>query len=262
MRIALWQTTPVHDVSDALARLDATAAIAARDNAYLLISPEMYLGGYNIGADAVATHAAQSSEVIAELARIAKRHTIALVAGLALPGPPRPLNGCIAVDAEGTELCRYAKTHLYGTVDAAQFTAGQTLSPTFSLGEFTCSLAICCDIEFPELARALTLAGSDIILVPTANMAPFDSVATRLVPARAEENTVFVAYANYVGAEGAFTYNGLSCLCGPDGGDLVRGSTDTPELLFAEIKRAVLDRARTAQAHLADRRPDLYGGLT
>ena len=52
--------------------------------------------------------------------------------------------------------------------------------------------------------------------MPTANMAPFEGVATRLVPARAEENAVFVAYANYVGAEGAFAYFGLSCVCGPD----------------------------------------------
>ena len=262
MRIALWQTTPIHDIGDALARLDATAAVAAQDKADLLITPEMYLGGYNIGADEVAAHAARSSEVIAQLAEIAKRHTISLVAGLALPAPSRPFNGCIAIDATGAELCRYAKTHLFGTVDAAQFTAGQALSSTFSLCGLTCSLAICYDIEFPELARALTLAGTDIILVPTANMAPFDSVATRLVAARAEENAVYVAYANYVGAEGTFTYNGLSCLCGPDGRDLLRGGTDTPELLYADINRSALDRARAAQTHLADRRPDLYGGLS
>lgn len=248
-------------MGEALARLDAAAATAAQDNADLLITPEMYLGGYNIGADAVAAHAAKSSKVIPELSKMAKRHNIALVAGLALPTTARPENACIAIDAKGTELCRYAKTHLYGAVDAAQFTAGPALSSEFRLGGFTWSLAICYDIEFPELARALALAGSDIILVPTANMAPFDSVATRLVPARAEENGVFVAYTNYVGAEGAFAYNGLSCLCGPDGRDLVRGSTDTPEILFADIDRSALDRARKAQTHLADRRPDLYGDL-
>lgn len=262
MRLALWQTTPVHDIGEALARLDAAAATAAQDNADLLITPEMYLGGYNIGADAVAAHAARSFEVIAELTGIAKRHNIALVAGLALPRPSRPFNACMAIDATGTELCRYAKTHLFGTVDAAQFTAGTALSPTFLLGEFTCSLAICYDIEFPELARALALAGSDIILVPTANMTPFDSVATRLVPARAEENAVYVAYTNYIGTEGAFAYNGLSCLCGPNGCDVLRGSTDTPELLIADIDRSALDPARKAQTHLADRRPDLYGDPT
>ena len=222
----------------------------------------VYLGGYNIGADAVAAHAAQSSEVIAELADMAKRHNIAVVAGLALPGPSRPLNACIAIDAKGTELCRYAKTHLYGPVDAAQFSAGPALSSTFQLGGFACSLAICYDIEFPEVARALALAGSDIILTPTANMTPFDSVATRLVPARAEENSVCVAYAMYVGAEGAFAYNGLSCLCGPEGQDLVRGSTDAPDILIADIDHSALDRARASQTHLADRRPDLYGDLT
>jgi predicted amidohydrolase len=122
-------------------------------------------------------------------------------------------------------------------------------------------LAICYDIEFPELARTLALAGADAILAPTANMAPYDSVATRLVPARAEENAVFIAYANYVGAEPPFDYFGLSCVCDPTGADIARAG-DGETMIFADLDKAALAAARASATHLADRRPELYGSLT
>ncbi|MFY8044397.1 MAG: nitrilase-related carbon-nitrogen hydrolase, partial [Rhodoferax sp.] len=76
---------------------------------------------------------------------------------------------------------------------------------------------ICYDVEFPEATRRLALAGADLIVVPTANMPEFDFVAQSLVPVRAYENQLYVAYANYIGAEGAVHYGGLSLLAAPDG---------------------------------------------
>jgi predicted amidohydrolase len=92
-------------------------------------------------------------------------------------------------------------------------------------------------------------------------MAPYESVATRLVPARAEENAVYLAYANYAGREGAFHYFGLSCVCGPDGTDLSRAGRGE-EMIFADLDKAELAEARAQATHLADRRPELYGPLT
>ena len=51
-------------------------------------------------------------------------------------------------------------------------------------------MLICYDVEFPENARQLALAGADLIAAPTANMIPYDVVATTIVPARAFENQV------------------------------------------------------------------------
>ena len=83
-------------------------------------------------------------------------------------------------------------------------------------------MAICYDVEFYELVRAYALAGAEIVLVPTVNMQPYTGIATRVVPARAEENEIYVAYANRVGSEGNFEYCGLSCVVGPDGLDHAR----------------------------------------
>lgn len=261
LKIALWQTSPLHDPHQALAALDQTARRAQAEGAQLVLTPEMTLGGYNVGPDRCKTLAASADALIDALKPIAKKHRVALVVGLALPGPDNPYNGVIVIDAAGVERQRYHKTHLYGGVDRRQFAAGAALSGVFDLNGWSIGLAICYDIEFPEVARNLALQGVDLILVPTANMKPFDTVATRLVPARAEENAVYLAYANYVGAEGEFDYGGLSCICASDGTDLARASGDAPDLLCATLDHVALAACRKLQNHRADRRPELYERL-
>jgi predicted amidohydrolase len=264
VRIAVDQWRPVTGGSaEGLARLDRAAARAAAAGADLLMAPEMALTGYNIGAEAVRAAAdPERGPIAAAVAGIARRHGIALVAGF----PRRAADGRIynavqLVDRAGEARACCAKTHLYGGVDRAQFAPGPEIAAPVELGSWVFGLAICYDIEFPEVARALALAGAEAILVPTANMQPYASVATRLVPARAEENGVYVAYANYVGAEPPFDYFGLSCVCDPTGADLARAGGGEQTIL-ADLDRAALRAARASATHLADRRPDLYGSLS
>ena len=263
MRIALDQCYPVQGGgAEALARLDAVARRAAEAGADLLITPEMALTGYNIGAEAVRAAAdPDDGPMSAALTKIARNHCISLVAGLpTADAAGRVHNTARLIDAEGRVVATYHKTHLYGSVDRAQFSAGPALSPVVEIAGWKVGLAICYDVEFPELVRALVLAGAEVLLVPTANMRPYDSVATRLVPARAEENEVFVAYANYCGSEGEFDYCGLSCICGPDGADLARAGRDE-ELIFADISKEWLAATRRHSTHRQDRRPELYTGI-
>lgn len=263
MRLALDQWRPVTaGAAEGIRRLDRSAGAAAAGGADLLVLPEMALTGYNIGAAAVASAAEpEGGSLDRALAEAARRNGIAILAGYPRrDAEARVLNAVRLVDSTGAALATYAKTHLYGAVDRAQFAAGAGYAPVVTLGGWRLGLAICYDIEFPETARLLALAGAEAILAPTANMAPFESVARRIVPTRAEENAAYVAYANYCGAEGAFAYVGLSCVCGPDGADVARAGAGE-ETIFADLDRAALEAARAASTHLADRRPDLYAPL-
>lgn len=262
MKIALWQTHPQGSIEGAVKALADVAKTAAAEGADLLVTPEMFVGGYNIGPSAVADHADLALKVMDALAAIAATNHIALVVGLAMPGAPLPRNACVALDNKGAEIARYHKTHLFGDVDQAQFAAGDVLCSVFEINGWRLALAICYDIEFPELARVLALRGADLIVTPTANMVPFNSVPRRLVPARAEENALYIAYCNYVGSEGNFTYNGQSCVCGPDGQDLARAETQNDQLIFATMDRTQLDKSRQLQSYLSDRCPDLYGEVS
>lgn len=263
MRIALLQCAPgAPDTAAGLARLDDAAGRAAAAGAALLVTPEMFLTGYAIGAEAVARLAERADgPAAAAAADICRRHGIAMLYGYPERAGDAVYNAARLIGNDGAALANYRKTHLFGDLDRAQFSAGNLPSPVVELGGLRVGFAICYDIEFPEVARGLALAGADTILVPTANMVPFDSVATRLVPARAEENTVFVAYANYVGREADLTYCGQSCMAGPDGSDLARAGAAEETLLVVDLDPARLTAVRSTLTYLRDRRPDLYDTL-
>ncbi len=192
MRIALLQCAPgAPDSAAGLARLDAAAARAAAAGAGLVVTPEMFLTGYAIGADAVARLSEPADGRSAEAAAaIARRHRVALLYGYPERDGDAVYNAVRLVGADGVPIAGYRKTHLFGDLDRAQFSAGTAPSPVVALGSLRVGLAICYDIEFPEVARGLALARAEAVLVPTANMRPFEAVATRLVPTRAAENTL------------------------------------------------------------------------
>jgi predicted amidohydrolase len=100
-------------------------------------------------------------------------------------------------------------------------------------------------------------ADADFIAVPTALMKPYCRVAETVVPTRAYESQVFVAYVNRCGSEGDFTYCGRSCIVGPDGEDLVRAGSEEG-IFITDIDSKAIAAARRNNPILTDRRADLY----
>ncbi|MEO1318400.1 MAG: carbon-nitrogen hydrolase family protein, partial [Pseudomonadota bacterium] len=259
MRLTLMQRAPVSGgAEEALSAIETAALEAAAGGSDLLITPEMFLSGYAIGAEAVrGAAAAPDARPWTGVAEIATRHGLTIIAGGPLLREGVVFNAALAF-SPARLLATYAKLQLFGEVDRSQFAAGDALSPVFDVAGWRVALAICYDVEFPEIPRRLALAGAELIAIPTANMHPFTSVCTRLVPARAEENGLAIAYANYVGREGPFDYCGLSCVAGPDGEDRARAGED-PTLLHATLDRAHLAEIRKRTPYLTDLRRDLFG---
>ena len=263
MRIALAQceSRPL-DADGNLARL-ANALDAARERgADLLLTPEMFLTGYAIGPDAVGRLAQpRDGEWARAVSELARSCGVAVLYGYPERVADAVHNSVQLVAADGTPLAGYRKTHLFGELDRSQFHPSDDASPVVEIAGWRCGLLICYDVEFPETARALALAGVDVVLAPTANMVAYDVVATTLVPARAYENQLYVAYANYSGTEAGLAYGGLSCVAAPDGRDLARAGRGQ-ELLLADLDRGALAASRRDTTYLRDRRPGLYGALT
>jgi 5-aminopentanamidase len=266
--LVLWQTplpAPGDGAQPGLQALDAALAHAAALGAHWLVTPEMALTGYAIGADRAQAMAQAADGPLAQaISRLAQRHGVGVVYGFPeRNGEQRPFNSVQAIHARGERLGLYRKTHLYGTIDAAQFSTGKALPPVFEADGWRIGLLICYDVEFPEPARDLALRGADLVLVPTANMVQFPEVAQRLVPARACENRLFVGYANACGQENGADhpvhYGGLSTLCGPMGEALAQAG-DTPTLLVHTVSRSDLRAARQS-SQLPQRRPGLYASL-
>ena len=259
MRLAIFQMNSVdRSVAENAALFDQACADAKSQNADLIIFPEMALSGYNIGAERIRRLAEpRNGPMVQTLRDMAKRHRIGVLCGFPERDDERVFNSTALINATGSVLSICRKAHLFGEVDRAAFSPADNLCPLVQLGDWTVGLAICYDVEFPELIRAYALAGADIVLVPTANMLPYIGVATRVVPTRAEENEIYVAYANRVGIEGTFEYCGLSCVTGPDGNDAARASS-SEEMIFAVVSKNEIRRVRSSLSHIKDRRIDLY----
>jgi predicted amidohydrolase len=261
MRTALLQSSGrPGSVVENLKVLDAAAGRAAAAGAALLAAPEMFLTGYAIGDDIARLAEPADGESADAVAGIATRHGLALVYGYPERDGERVHNSAQLISADGTRLANYRKTHLFGPAEREHFTPGEQSLVQARLGGLTVGLMICYDVEFPENARAHALAGTDLLLVPTANMHPFQFVAEAMVPVRAWENQMYVAYVNRVGHEGEFEFFGLSALAGPDGVARTRAGR-AEELVVADVDPAFLAASREANPYLKDRRPGLYGSL-
>ena len=264
MRIAIYQCEPGPEQVDRnLQRLARVAKHASTEGVDLLVCPEMYLTGYNIGIDAVRELAATSDGTSAHaVAEMTRENSVAIVYGYPERGSEEAIfNSAQLINAEGTPLANYRKTHLFGDLDNSMFYASDADSAVVELGGWRLGMLICYDVEFPENARKLALRGADLIVAPTANMIPFDVVAATIVPARAYENQVYVAYANYCGNENGLEYCGLSCVAAPDGSDAARAGRDE-ELIVCALDHGLLSASRQTATYLADRRPQLYAGLS
>jgi predicted amidohydrolase len=239
----------------------AVVADAARDakarGADLLVTPEMFVSGYNIGARVAELAAEPLAEQVAQVAADAG---IAIVAGL----PERLADGSVAntalfVDETGAELARYRKTHLFSDLDRALFVAGNELGALVEYRGVRLALLICYDVEFPEPVRAAARQGAHVVVVPTAQMEPFAFIAETLIPVRAWENQVYVAYVNRSGAEGDLRYVGRSSIVAPSGEvlDAVPASQSTG-LVLATVDTDVTAQAQRLNPYLDDLRLDLY----
>ncbi len=258
MHVALFQgpaaAATKADLLDHMAR-----EAAAAQGAELLVLPELFLTGYNIGADALAAQAEAVDGPSAQCAAaIARAAGMALLYGYPERGADGALyNSALLLGPDGARLANYRKTHLFGDMERAVFTPGAEPFVLAELAGTVIGLLICYDVEFPEMVRGLALRGATLVAVPTAQMRPYEFVPRTMLPTRAFENQVFIIYANRCGHEAGMEYVGESCIVAPDGDVLARAGLEQA-LLTATLDSAALAQSRAANTYLRDRQARLY----
>lgn len=262
MKIAIFQPLAHdEDCTAKLSRVETYARRAASAGAKLLVCPELMLSGYNVGTETIRQRAEnRSGSSSKRVAAFARQHNIAIVYGYPERDGENIYNAAAMVDNRGDSVLNYRKTHLFGSFERETFTAGSAASGIVDLDGWRLALLICYDIEFPENSRHLALRGADLVVVPTALMSPYDRVADLLVPARAYENGIYVAYANCCGSESQLRYCGKSTIAMPDGQIQLQGGR-SETLIIGELSRDRLDAARKLNPYLQDRRPEIYSAL-
>jgi nitrilase len=264
MKLALWQTAGFPaDIGANLAALSKTAGAAASAGASLLLCPECWLCGYNIGDEVAALAEPRDGSSAQAICAIARRHRIAIAYGYAeRDGASGDIyNAVQVIGPEGTPLGHYRKTHLFGPAERAAYRAGSCFETPFELGGLRFGLLICYDVEYPETVRSLALLGADVVLVPTALTGEYSAVPDLLVPARAVENQVFVAYCNHAGEENGMHFLGGSRLVDLDGRPIAAAGAGEA-LLIGALDPSRREAAAKVYPYKNDRRPELYGLVT
>jgi nitrilase len=217
---------------------------AAAQGAKLVVLPEFFAVMGKKDSDTVKIREQAGSGQLQDfLSSTARKNKVWLVGGsipLVADAPNKVRNSCLVFNDLGEQVARYDKIHLFNLdLGNEQYHEGRTIeagnqvvvveSPFGRIG-----LAICYDLRFPELFRAMQ--NVDIIVLPAAFTATTGKVHWEpLVRARAIENLSYVIAA----AQGGYHVNGRethghSMIVDPWGrilDQLTRGS----DVVFAEI---------------------------
>jgi len=175
-------------------------------------------------------------------------------------------NSAAVIDADGSLLGLYRKNHIpLSTLfyEKLYFKPGNLGYPVFNTRFGKVGVLICHDRHYPEGARALALAGADMLVVPTAT--PDASLSVKVwekeLCAHAIFNEFFVAGVNRVGKEDTYTYYGRSVAFDPVG-ELIVQAGGGEEILVADCNLEQITQRRRAWQFYRERRPETYGILT
>lgn len=265
--IALIQVDASDDCAANIASAVALADEAAAGGARLVALPEylQYRGpddGFRASARPIP---GPHTDPFAEVAR---RHASWILVGSTAEtsgDPARPHNTSTLIAPDGSIAATYRKVHLFDVavdsgpvdVESARVTAGDRLV-TANVDGAILGLSICYDLRFPELYRALALAGAEILTVP----ANFTERTGRdhwevLLRARAIENGAYVLAPSQIGGPPGQPAYGRSMVIDP-WGTVIAQAPDRVGIIRAEIDAERVAAVRRQIPALANRRPEAY----
>ena len=235
----------------------ALSAVAAQ-GADLLVLPELFTTGYNISDQVVARAEPAEGPAAQAITALAKAHGVAIHYGFAEADGDAVFNSAQCFGPDGTRLGGHRKLAIPPGFECEHFTPGKSCK-LFTYRGVRIATLICYDAEFPETARHVASLGAELILVPTALGVQWEWVAQRMIPTRAYENGVYLAYANSAGTENGMRFLGQSFIATPDGQELARAGSQ-PELIYGTLQLEKVSAAQTRLPYLRDRKalgPDI-----
>ena len=183
-------------------------------------------------------------------------------------------NSIAIIDADGTVLGKYRKTHIPDGMPYAEkffFTPGDTGFKVWKTKYGTIGVGICWDQWFPEAARCMALLGAEILFYPTAigsePVLQTDSKPhwQRCMQGHAAANIMPVIASNRIGHEvqkdSEMTFYGSSFIADETGGLVAEADRETEGVITAEFDLDAIAQKRREWGVFRDRRPEMDGTL-
>jgi len=265
LRLAVLQLRTELNYDATMDKAHAMLAEAALSGCDIAVLPEMFSCPYD--RTYFKTFAARGHEqTVAALSAWAKELGLMLVGGSIPEREGEKLyNTSFVFDSQGTQIARHRKIHLFDIdLPGMRFHESYTFTPgnqitTFETPWGRMGLAICFDLRFPELFRAMAMRGARLIFLPAQfNLTTGPSHWELSLRSRAVDNECFVVGASAARYEG-FSYEcwGHSTVCDPLG--TVLASCDEKEqLLYAQLDLTQVDQIRQQLPTFLHLRRDVY----
>lgn len=261
LRVASLSFVPVKwDKAANAATIEKMVREAAAQRAELIVTPEGALEGYVVNEVIREKDVEKKAELtrrfraIAEpidgayvkrFRKLADELHVSIILGLLEAAGETLYNSAVLIGPDGAIVGKYHKSHFHQgyQVNPPGYTAGKRY-PVFDVGPAKLGMMICFDRQLPEPARALALAGADLIVCPA--YGGWGDWNTRLMQVRAYENQVYVVFTN--------PHHNL--IIDPDGNLLGEAGQDSILIRDLDLSRPL--RRRQSIIH---RRPDTYDRL-
>ena len=236
---------------------------AAKQKAKLIAFPEFmmfYTSSSQSPKDLVNKAESITGNFVKSISKAAKSNSIQVVGTMYEKSnkKDRVFDTSFVIDKTGKVLSKYRKIHLYNALgfrESDKMTSGSKISKPTSSSIGKIGMLICYDLRFPEMSRKLTLAGSEILVAPSAwvkgEMKEDHWISINKT--RAIENGCYVIAPDQVGN----IYCGRSLVVNPFGKILV-DMKKRQGIAYADISLSEIKKTRTVLPLLKNRRKDVY----
>ena len=239
-----------------LSRARDFAAQAQEANADLLLLPELWLHGYDL--ERAEEWAAPLGEGgFAHMAALAREFDLHVTGSVLEQHTDGISNTSALYTPNGALLGTYRKIHRFRLMQEHEYLFPGDHATLCSTPWGPTGMAICYDLRFPELFRAMALAGAVLFVVPAQWPVKRIEAWLLLARARAVENELFVAACNRVGTDGQVEFSGRSCIVDP-WGNLLVGGDGQEQLLVAQADLEEVRKVRRYLTIYQDRCPEAY----
>lgn len=247
---------------------------AGRAGAHVVLPPELFEGAYFCRTQddaqfATARPITPDHPTISAVARLCRTHALTVPVSLFERAGHAYYNTVAIVGPTGDIAGVYRKSHIPdgpGYSEKYYFRPGDTGFRVWDTPRGRIGVGICWDQWYPEAARAMVLAGAEVLFYPTAIGSEPNGEDTRdpwqrAMQGHAVSNSVPVVAANRVGTEHGQVFYGSSFIADPRGDLVAVADRAETTVLTATFDLDALVRRRAAWGFFRDRRPELYGAL-
>lgn len=256
VKVAMCQARPkLGDIEFNLHTIEKSISIAKSRGADLIIFPELMLTGYSVKPILKDVYQTLNGAYLNQIKDWCMKHNIYSIVSFLEKKDNAYFISAMLIDSGGNTIGIYRKTHLFDN-EKEYITAGESLN-VFKTDLGNIGIMICYDLEFPEVARILALKGADYILVPTANMSPYEHHQEIYAQSRALENEVPIIVCNRTGEEEGIHFFGESIVVDAKG-KMVKVEADKELIRIVEVEKDFFD---DKLHYLCNREPQKYRKL-